>query len=73
LEKSLVRELSGPFHRTLYDTARPRTGTMLKTTFLLWTVQRAEEHRPGPPYGTDRPPVEKQKKPEGVGFGIIDL
>jgi hypothetical protein len=46
---------------------------MLKTTFLLWTVQRAEEHRPGPPYGTDRPPVEKQKKPEGVGFGIIDL
>jgi hypothetical protein len=49
-----------------------------KLKFLLWTVQRREQHRPGPishypASGVDRPPVRNQKKPEGAKFSKKEL
>jgi hypothetical protein len=73
---------SGPLRRTVRALAAdrprhqddPRTGTLQKHKFTLWTIRWRSEHRPRPSVdrpasGTDRPVGEKLEKPKGDEFG----
>jgi hypothetical protein len=51
----------------------PRTGTLQKHKFTLWTIRWRSEHRPRPSAdrptsGADRPVGEKQENPKVTGL-----